>query len=65
MHSSWLTNQVLDDGRITDGQGRTVDFSNTIVVMTGDHGMPSLTSLSVTHPDEGGDMLSHFHSTPL
>jgi ATP-dependent Clp protease ATP-binding subunit ClpB len=26
--------QVLDDGRLTDGQGRTVDFKNTIVVMT-------------------------------
>ena len=26
--------QVLDDGRLTDGQGRTVDFTNTIVVMT-------------------------------
>lgn len=26
--------QVLDDGRLTDGQGRTVDFRNTVVVMT-------------------------------
>jgi ATP-dependent Clp protease ATP-binding subunit ClpB len=26
--------QVLDDGRLTDGQGRTVDFSNTVLVMT-------------------------------
>ena len=26
--------QVLDDGRLTDGQGRTVDFSNTIIIMT-------------------------------
>src|ERR1039458_9556539 len=26
--------QVLDDGRLTDGQGRTVDFRNTIVIMT-------------------------------
>ena len=26
--------QVLDDGRLTDGQGRTVDFKNTIVIMT-------------------------------
>src|SRR5690606_6110139 len=26
--------QVLDDGRLTDGQGRTVDFSNTVIVMT-------------------------------
>jgi len=26
--------QVLDDGRITDAQGRTVDFKNTIIIMT-------------------------------
>ena len=26
--------QVLDDGRLTDGQGRTVDFKNTVVIMT-------------------------------
>jgi len=26
--------QVLDDGRLTDGQGRTVDFSNTVIVLT-------------------------------
>jgi ATP-dependent Clp protease ATP-binding subunit ClpB len=30
--------QVLDDGRITDGQGRTVDFSNTVLVMTSNIG---------------------------
>ena len=30
--------QVLDDGRLTDGQGRTVDFSNTIIVMTSNIG---------------------------
>ena len=32
--------QVLDDGRLTDGQGRTVDFRNTIVVMTSNIGSP-------------------------
>ena len=26
--------QVLDDGRLTDGQGRTVDFTNTVLIMT-------------------------------
>ena len=26
--------QILDDGRLTDGQGRTVDFRNTVVIMT-------------------------------
>ena len=30
--------QVLDDGRLTDGQGRTVDFSNTVVIMTSNLG---------------------------
>ena len=31
---------VLDDGRLTDGQGRTVDFKNTIVIMTSNIGSP-------------------------
>ena len=30
--------QVLDDGRLTDGQGRTVDFKNTVIVMTSNVG---------------------------
>ena len=30
--------QVLDDGRITDGQGRTVDFRNTVIIMTSNIG---------------------------
>ena len=32
--------QVLDDGRLTDGQGRTVDFRNTVIVMTSNIGSP-------------------------
>ncbi|XNM76397.1 AAA family ATPase [Escherichia coli] len=32
--SSTFCRQVLDDGRLTDGQGRTVDFRNTVVIMT-------------------------------
>jgi len=32
--------QVLDDGRLTDGQGRTVDFKNTVIVMTSNVGSP-------------------------
>ncbi|OHE77926.1 MAG: ATP-dependent chaperone ClpB [Verrucomicrobia bacterium RIFCSPHIGHO2_12_FULL_41_10] len=32
--------QVLDDGRITDGQGRTVDFKNTVIIMTSNIGSP-------------------------
>ena len=34
--------QVLDDGRITDSQGRTVDFRNTVVIMTSNLGSPLL-----------------------
>jgi ATP-dependent Clp protease ATP-binding subunit ClpB len=37
--------QVLDDGRLTDGQGRTVDFRNTIIVMTSNLGSEYLVSL--------------------
>jgi ATP-dependent Clp protease ATP-binding subunit ClpB len=32
--------QVLDDGRITDGQGRTVDFKNTVIILTSNLGSP-------------------------
>ena len=32
--------QLLDDGRLTDGQGRTVDFKNTVVIMTSQHRQP-------------------------
>src|SRR5213075_568374 len=32
--------QVLDDGRLTDGQGRTVDFKNAIIIMTSNIGSP-------------------------
>ncbi|WP_025587598.1 ATP-dependent chaperone ClpB [Sphingomonas sp. UNC305MFCol5.2] len=38
--------QVLDDGRLTDGQGRTVDFSNTIVILTSNLGSQFLTNLA-------------------
>jgi ATP-dependent Clp protease ATP-binding subunit ClpB len=37
--------QVLDDGRLTDGQGRTVDFRNTILVMTSNMGAEFLAGL--------------------
>ena len=35
--------QILDDGRITDSQGRTVDFKNTVIVMTSNIGAKALT----------------------
>ena len=37
--------QILDDGRITDSQGRTVDFKNTVIVMTSNIGARSLTAM--------------------
>jgi len=37
--------QVLDDGRLTDGQGRTVDFTNTLIVLTSNLGSPYIASL--------------------
>ncbi|KQV73366.1 ATP-dependent chaperone ClpB [Rhizobium sp. Root1220] len=41
--------QVLDDGRLTDGQGRTVDFRNTMIIMTSNLGATMLTELPDGH----------------
>jgi ATP-dependent Clp protease ATP-binding subunit ClpB len=38
--------QVLDDGRMTDGQGRTVDFKNTVIVMTSNLGSQMIQQMS-------------------
>ncbi len=43
--------QVLDDGRLTDGQGRTVDFTNTVLIMTSNLGAEHLVNL-----EEGDDV---------
>ncbi len=40
--------QVLDDGRMTDGQGRTVDFKNTVIVMTSNLGSGEIQQLQAT-----------------
>ena len=40
--------QVLDDGRLTDGQGRTVDFKNTVIVMTSNIGSMHIQTLGET-----------------
>lgn len=45
--------QVLDDGRLTDGQGRTVDFSNTVLIMTSNLGAQYL-----VEQEEGADVES-------
>jgi ATP-dependent Clp protease ATP-binding subunit ClpB len=44
--------QLLDDGRLTDGQGRTVDFSNTIVVMTSNLGSHAILEMTERHEDD-------------
>ncbi|MFT4178259.1 MAG: ATP-dependent chaperone ClpB [Thermomonas sp.] len=43
--------QVLDDGRLTDGQGRTVDFRNTVIVMTSNLGSQMIQELSGDTPE--------------
>ncbi|NQX17016.1 ATP-dependent Clp protease ATP-binding subunit [Rathayibacter sp. VKM Ac-2857] len=44
--------QVLDDGRLTDGQGRTVDFRNTILILTSNLGSQFLVDQSLTRPQK-------------
>ncbi|HUD92819.1 ATP-dependent chaperone ClpB [Sphingobium sp.] len=44
--------QVLDDGRLTDGQGRTVDFTNTIIVLTSNLGSQYIAGLGDDEPVE-------------
>lgn len=44
--------QVLDDGRMTDGQGRTVDFKNTVIVMTSNLGSQLIQSMSGSSQEE-------------
>jgi len=57
--------QVLDDGRLTDGQGRTVDFKNTVIVMTSNMGSHLIQSM-VGQPTEDikeavwGELKEHF-----
>ncbi|MFO7689908.1 MAG: AAA family ATPase, partial [Cryobacterium sp.] len=51
--------QVLDDGRLTDGQGRTVDFRNTILVLTSNLGSQYLVdpTLSAQHKEEAVQLM--------
>jgi ATP-dependent Clp protease ATP-binding subunit ClpB len=44
--------QLLDDGRLTDGQGRTVDFKNTVVIMTSNIGSPQIQELGGRDEEE-------------
>ena len=57
--------QVLDDGRMTDGQGRTVDFKNTVIVMTSNLGSQMIQSMAGSDPGViklavMGEVKSHF-----
>ena len=50
--------QVLDDGQLTDGQGRKVDFKNTVLVMTSNLGSDVIQTMAAAAGDEGVD--SHY-----
>jgi ATP-dependent Clp protease ATP-binding subunit ClpB len=54
--------QVLDDGRLTDGQGRTVDFKNTMVIMTSNAQRDDLTRLFRPEFLNRVDEIINFHS---
>ena len=47
--------QVLDDGRLTDGQGRTVDFKNTVIILTTQHRLAAQPRRSRSEPDLDAD----------
>ena len=51
----WQDIQILDDGRITDSQGRTVDFENTVIVMTSNIGAKALTKAGAKLGFEAND----------
>ena len=50
--------QVLDDGRLTDGQGRTVDFRNTILILTSNLGSQFLADPDLTSEDKRDSVMS-------
>jgi ATP-dependent Clp protease ATP-binding subunit ClpA len=49
--------QVLDDGRLTDGQGRTVDFKNTVVIMTSNIGSSAIAASSGRSGDDAYEQM--------
>ncbi|MEU8245559.1 ATP-dependent Clp protease ATP-binding subunit [Nonomuraea sp. NPDC048916] len=51
--------QMLDDGRLTDGQGRTVDFTHTIVIMTSNIGAQMILESETPMEDQLMDLLRH------
>ncbi|MCI4012750.1 ATP-dependent chaperone ClpB [Brevibacterium sp. ZH18] len=55
--------QVLDDGRLTDGQGRTVDFRNTILILTSNLGSQFLIDKSLSGDEQKDAVMNVVHST--
>ncbi|WP_193101593.1 ATP-dependent chaperone ClpB [Brevibacterium aurantiacum] len=55
--------QVLDDGRLTDGQGHTVDFRNTILILTSNLGSQFLVDRSLSAQEQKDAVLGVVHST--
>lgn len=54
--------QVLDDGRLTDGQGRTVDFKNTILILTSNLGSQALTDPSMDDAAKKNAVMASVHA---
>jgi ATP-dependent Clp protease ATP-binding subunit ClpB len=50
--------QVLDDGRMTDGKGRTVDFTNTVIIMTSNVGSEHIQDYSQVEPEKAEEMVT-------
>jgi ATP-dependent Clp protease ATP-binding subunit ClpC len=57
--------QVLDDGRLTDGQGRTVDFKNTVVIMTSNLGSDTISRRPLGFTDSGSGGVPSPREEPL
>jgi len=57
--------QVLDDGRLTDGQGRTVDFKNTVVIMTSNLGSETIGRRPLGFTDSGSGSVPSPREEPL
>lgn len=55
--------QVLDDGRLTDGQGRTVDFTNTILILTSNLGTPIIIDDEIPESQKREDVLKVVQSS--
>ena len=49
--------QILDDGRLTDGKGRTVDFTNTVVIMTSNVGSHHIQEHALSDPDRADELV--------